>query len=339
MTLSQKIIALIILVLIGVWITAIKINPPIYTKNEHFLTMSTGAEIYFLAEKTDTLDSAAKIVKEMFRLTEKHCNIFVPTSEISQINAHASDSPMVCSEYMVDLLTWCDMAYTLSHGTFDPTIRPLMKLWGFHQKIEKLPSADSIKACIENVGFNRVKLTNRTIALPQGMSLDFGGIAKGYALHKATEEVLKLNLKSGVINLGGNLSVFGDEPITIGIRHPIETDRSALSTQIQNQAIATSGNYERYVIIDSQRYTHIVDPRTGLPVHNGILAVTVIAPNGLIADILSTTAFILDKPFAEEYLSQHSDAVFIFFYDAPQTKAKYRVEILGKHPFPIIPNL
>ena len=263
-----------------------------------FSTMSTFGTVSLAHQEKMTVSNALTAAHEAIREVEKTCNIFDPESELSKLNATAADEPFACGDLLWDVLTQARAFWKDSGGVFDVTIDPLMKLWGFHSKRETLPSEEEIAEAkrltgLDKVVFDDEKHTVR-FTVP-GMSINLGGIAKGYALDRAADAVRTLGVKTGWIEIGGNIVALpkktGGGKYAAGIKNPFHKDGLLGKTPLSDAAISTSGNYERYVVIDGKQYTHIIDPATGLPV-SGMDSVTVIAPTGIASDALSTSIFI-----------------------------------------------
>ena len=263
-----------------------------------FSTMSTFGTVSLAHQEKMTVSNALTAAHEAIREVEKTCNIFDPESELSKLNATAADEPFACGDLLWDVLTQARAFWKDSGGAFDVTIDPLMKLWGFHSKRETLPSEEEIAEAkrltgLDKVVFDDEKHTVR-FTVP-GMSINLGGIAKGYALDCAADAVRTFGVKTGWIEIGGNIVALpkksGGGKYAAGIKNPFHKDELLGKTPLSDAAISTSGNYERYVVIDGKQYTHIIDPATGLPV-SGMDSVTVIAPTGVASDALSTSIFI-----------------------------------------------
>ena len=263
-----------------------------------FSTMSTFGTVSLAHQEKMTVSNALTAAHEAIREVEKTCNIFDPESELSMLNATAADEPFACGDLLWDVLTQARAFWKDSGGAFDVTIDPLMKLWGFHSKRETLPSEEEIAEAkrltgLDKVVFDDEKHTVR-FTVP-GMSINLGGIAKGYALDCAADAVRTFGVKTGWIEIGGNIVALpkksGGGKYAAGIKNPFHKDELLGKTPLSDAAISTSGNYERYVVIDGKQYTHIIDPATGLPV-SGMDSVTVIAPTGVASDALSTSIFI-----------------------------------------------
>ena len=276
-----------------------------YMQTRTFPVMGTIGKITVSAENPETVEKALNLAQDTVRKIEGICNIFDPESELSRLNRDASEREVVCSPLLWELLNEAERFYRLSGGAFDATVRPLMKLWGFHRKRSSLPSETEIEQIRKIVGWDKVLLNPERKSVffrVKGVSIDLGGIAKGFALDKAAEKIRSSGQCSAVLNLGGNILCIAQKnqrSFHIGIRDPLSPDRIFETLEMRNQAIATSGNYERYVVIDGKHYTHIMDPRTGKPVQD-MLSVTVRTLRGVDSDALSTVLFVKGTDFAPE---------------------------------------
>ena len=255
------------------------------------------------------------------RLTELHhaINAYDEASELSHLNRTAFSEPFACSPALWDIILKSEEAWTLSEGLFDVTVGPLLHLWGFHAKRDELPSEDSISSALRQVGFQHVRLDREAHTvrfLVPGMRMDFGGIAKGYALGLARTMAREHGLSAVLINLGGNLSRTDDAPAgrIVGIRNPRHPEDLAAAVRLHGQCIATSGNYERYRIIGGKRIGHIMDPRTGRPAVAGgrYESVTAVTTDPTFSDIFSTTAFVGGHDTAARLVKTCPGTAFIF---------------------------
>ncbi len=291
-------IALSLVVGICLLYVALHDSRHLHSETIMFSTMSTFGTVSLAHQEKMTVSNALTAAHEAVREVEKTCNIFDPESELSMLNATAADEPFACSDLLWDVLTRARAFWRDSGGVFDVTIDPLMKLWGFHSKRETLPSADEIAEAKRLTGLDKVAFDDEKHTVKftvPGMSINLGGIAKGYALDRAADAVRKLGVKTGWIEIGGNILALpkksGGGKYAAGIKNPFHKEQLLGKTTLSDAAISTSGNYERYVVIDGKQYTHIIDPATGLPV-SGMDSVTVIAPTGVASDALSTSIFI-----------------------------------------------
>ena len=269
-----------------------------------FSTMSTYATINVSHKEKMTVTMSLAAAQEAVRKVEKTCNIFDPESELAKLNATAADEPFACSDLLWDVLGHARTFYRDSCGRFDVTIDPLMKLWGFHRQRETLPSAEEIAEAKRLTGLDKVVFDDEKHTVKftvPGMSINLGGIAKGYALDRAADELRGFGVNTGWIEIGGNILALpkksGGGKYAAGIRNPFDKEELLGRTTLADAAISTSGNYERYVVIDGKQYTHIIDPATGLPV-SGMDSVSVIVPAGkavppgVASDAISTSVFV-----------------------------------------------
>ncbi len=190
--------------------------------------------------------------------------------------------------------------WQLSDGEFDITVGPLVDLWGFTDKKYHLPKEEEIRGTLSKVGFDKIifNIDNNVVKfMLSGMKIDLGAIAKGYAVDCAVKKLKERGIKNCLINAGGQVYCLGGkfgQPWDIAVRAPRNKDFWDY-LKLKDKAVATSGDYEQYFISKQKRYAHIFNPKTGYPSDTGIISVTVIAPDGLTADALSTSIFVLGK--------------------------------------------
>ena len=264
-----------------------------------FGTMGTRAECTFYRCTGEQAEDAFEAVKcEFYRVTAV-CDIHDPDSELSRLNREAGKDFFVCSEMLWSILTEARRAHQASSGAFDITVKPLMDLRGFYRRQSKTPSAAEVAETLKRVGMDKLDWDDEKHAVRfkvPGMALDLGGIAKGYALDLAAAAVTDLGVRSGVIDLGGNLYLLPEPPngkrYRIGIRSPSgEGDSGTVLKLPGGCAVSTSGSYERFVVLDGKRCGHVVDPVTGEAPYLERSA-TAVAPTGIESDWLSSAAFL-----------------------------------------------
>lgn len=270
--------------------------PVVVRRQQH---MSTEVTISVAApESLEVLRAIEAAFAEVARLTgvlsEWH-----PESETSAVNHQAGAGPVQVSADTLAVLAAASDVSQASDGAFDATCGALVGLWDFRSPNPKLPSAEQIAARLPLVDHRQVELDPgaRTVRLKrQGMRLTLGGIAKGYIVDRASAVLRQRGFPNHLISAGGDMFAAGRRGArrwTIGIYHP--RDRRVVSKlALENQGAATSGNYERFVIIDGVRYHHILDPRTGRPVR-GLSSVTVVADSAMLADAYATAVFVLGR--------------------------------------------
>ena len=272
-----------------------------------FPVMGTIAQITVYAPEAE-LNRADELTRREFDRVTALCSLYDPASELSRINASAADAPVVCSPDMWQILMRAKRAYRESGGQFDITVKPLMDLWGFYRKRDQVPSDAEIDRTMKMVGFDKLRFDEkaRTVFFTvPGMALDLGGIGKGFAVDLAAKALTEAGFTSGVIDLGGNLRMLTQPPpgkkfYNVAIRDPHDRDRVLPETlQVTpGMAVSTSGDYERFVIYNGKKYSHLLSPLTGRP--GSVSAVTVVAPTAMDADVYSTSCALGGETTAAE---------------------------------------
>ena len=203
-------------------------------------------------------------------------------------------------------------------GAFDPTVYPLMRLWGFTDETQRVPSDAEITAALANIGTNQVQLDETAVSLHPGAAIDLGGIAKGYAADRCVALLEQSDATAALLSLGGNIQTYGTKPDgtpwTIGIADPQQPEQAIASVSVTGtKALVTSGGYQRYFEADGVTYHHIIDPKTGRPAESGLASVTILANSGTMADAYSTALFVMGLEDAVDFwrAEQSFEAVFI----------------------------
>ena len=276
-----------------------------FSQTRTFPMMGTVGRITVFSDRESLPEKVLDQIQQSIGSIEKTCNVFDPGSELSRLNGSAHKQEFVCSPLLWEMIGAADRYCRLTGGAYDPSVRPLMKLWGFHRKRKALPTAAEIREVMKKVGWSKVKLDpeKRSVRFTaEGLELDFGGLAKGFALEKAMEIAREAGVGRAIFDLGGNIGCLAPEKrgaFRIGIRDPESPSEILGTVEMRDSCVATSGNYERYVIIEGKTYAHIMDPLTGMPV-SGMLSATVVTPRGTDSDALSTAVFVRGESFAEE---------------------------------------
>lgn len=267
----------------------------------------------------------AKIaVEESFKKIDeldKMANPNINTSDVSKINNAAGKNYVKVHPEIMKMFKTSIHYSKLSDGAWDITTGPLIKLWGIGTQNERIPSDSEIKSKLLLIGYDKISVNeaDSSIMLKNtGMSIDLGGIAKGFACDEVLKIYKKYNIKNGLINLG-NSSIYAvgqnesQSPWSVAIQHPRSnsSDNFLGIIGISNKALSTSGDYERYFIKNGKRYHHILNPHTGYPVDNGVISDTIIADgslndNSMICDLLSTTVFILGREKGIQFIENLS---------------------------------
>ncbi|MEW6723592.1 MAG: FAD:protein FMN transferase [Bacillota bacterium] len=260
--------------------------------------MGTSVELRVYGRNAQT---AAARVFDRLREIEAKMSANLPTSEISQVNAAAGQEWVRVSPDTLVVVKRALAYADLTDGRFNPAIGPLVALWGIGTERARVPLPAEIAQRLPLVDANSVLIdeTRTSVYLTKpGMSLDLGGIAKGYGADEAARILRELKVKGAFVNLGGNVYAVGSKPDgtpwRIGIQDPVQP-RGALLGVVETGegSLVTSGAYERCFVEDGRRYHHILDPRDGYPAESDILSVTIVAASSTDCDALSTSVFIL----------------------------------------------
>ena len=238
-------------------------------------------------------------VTEIKRI-EKLLTTFSDDSETNLINTNAGVQPVKVSAEVFQIIERSIRISSATQGAFDITYGSIDKrLWNFDTTMDSLPDKETAKKMVRLINYKNIILDKDagTVFLKnKGMRIGFGGIGKGYAAEKAKEVMKKHGVTSGIVNASGDLTTWGYQPDgspwTIGIVHPDYKESPFSYMNITDMAVATSGNYEKYIMVNGKKYSHTINPRTGLPI-TGIKSVTVISPNAEICDAMATPVMIM----------------------------------------------
>lgn len=236
--------------------------------------------------------------KEINRL-EKLFSPTIEQSEIFVINQYAAKQTVNVSKDTFDLIEKAKEYCNITEGAFDITIAPVVKAWGFTEEVKRVPSDEEIQQKLQLVDNNKLHIDkqNSTVYLEyENMSIDLGGIAKGYASDKVNEILKKNDVSSAVISLGGNVSVTGKRPDgtkwRIAVQDPMNSEGYVGILNVEDTSVITSGVYQRFFEQDGKKYHHIIDTKTGKPTQTGLLSVTIVCDDGAMADALSTSVMV-----------------------------------------------
>lgn len=268
-------------------------------------------------------DGTVDLYSQMFRRLKEIEQVFsvnLATSNLSQVNQAAGIAPVAVPDEMILVLQKALDIAEATGGAFDPTIGPLVKLWGIGSDNSQVPSQEAIHKAMALVGYRLVEIDPQlgTVYLPkQGMALDLGGIAKGYAADQLVVMAQEAGVERAIIDLGGNIYAYGTKADgstwRVGVKDPASpAGTPALALAVKNRSVVTSGMYERFFEQEGIRYHHILNPATGFPVWNDIQSVTIVSESSLLADALSTSVFVLGREKGLQLLeSQDAEGVII----------------------------
>jgi len=255
-------------------------------------------------------EQIAAAVAEIKRI-ETLLTTFSATSKTAQINQMAGIAPVKVDREVFELIERSLKISAITQGAFDLSYGSVDKnLWNFNTNLTALPDPELARDSVRLINWRNIRLNtdDSTVFLKEkGMRIGFGGIGKGYAADKARAVLQQRGVSSGVINASGDLCTWGQNehgvPWTVGISNPDRPEEVLAQFALGQQAVATSGNYEKYVIIDQKRYSHTINPKTGLPC-TGLKSVTVIAPSAELADALTTPIVVMGVQAGLHLLNQ-----------------------------------
>jgi len=287
-----------------------------YVSQTYFM-MDTVIEIKLLSD-SETAQPIFSDCGEMMRRVEQALSRTDPESTVARFNA--AGEVLLDKDTAAVLKAALDVFVT-TEGAFDPSVERLIALWSSCAAADRLPTEQEMSEALLCVDASRLTLSGQTLScadLPT--TVDLGGIGKGYAIDQVIAYLKTTPVSGGVVSFGGNIAVFGakpsGEPYRIGLKDPSNTSGVLGYLEMESGVISVSGDYERYVTIQGQRYHHILDPQTGYPADNGLRSVAVICENGALADALSTALFVMGREKAMEfYRAGHYEFEAIFVTD------------------------
>lgn len=256
------------------------------------------------------------------RRIEKLLTTFSDDSETNQINQNAGIKPVGVSRETFNLIRRSIRISEVTQGAFDITYGSIDKrLWNFDQNMTSLPDRDTAKKMVRLINFRNIILDEEKCSVflkEEGMRIGFGGIGKGYAADRAKQVMREQGVESGVVNASGDMSAWGVQPggkkWTIGIVSPDSSHEVFSYMNITDMAVATSGNYEKFIMVNGKKYSHTINPRTGLPI-TGIKSVTIITTHAEIADAMATPVMIMGINAGLDMINQMKDIEAVIIDD------------------------
>lgn len=275
-----------------------------------FFAMDTAMDftVYGDAALLDEAETLIGSLEEQVSVTDEHSDIYaIDHTGSGSLSGNAA-------ELMEQALELCRR----TGGALDISVYPIVRAWGFTTGGYQVPDEETIQSLLPLVDYTQIQYDAATgvVALPEGMEIDLGSVAKGYAGQLAAQMLREHGVQSALLNLGGNVQTVGAKPDgspwQIGIKDPQGED-AMMVLSVEDQAVVTSGGYERYFEQDGQTYWHIMDPSTGHPADSGLLSVTIVGKQGIICDGLSTSLFVMGLEKAADLWAQSGDfeAVFV----------------------------
>lgn len=305
------------------------------TSNRVMKLMGNRFEFTVIADSKAAGEKAMdKAIAEVSRI-EALLSTFKDTSQTSLINQYAGIKPVQVDQEVIELIQRAVKISDITQGAFDISYGSIDKsLWNFDVNMTSLPDFETALQSVSLINYQNVMIDpeKSTVMLKhEGMRIGFGGIGKGYAADKAKQVLKSIGIEHGIVNAAGDLVTWGNQlagkPWTIGIADPDQSDRPFSALNISNMAIATSGNYEKYATINGRRYSHTIDPKTGLPV-SGIKSVSIICPSAELADALATPVIVMGAAVGLDMINQlrHVACIIIDDHDRLYTSNNINVK-------------
>ncbi|TXN35013.1 FAD:protein FMN transferase [Flagellimonas hymeniacidonis] len=285
-------------------------EPKDVTVKQTLKLMGTRFEITVIAPNEDigyiNIDEAISEIKRI----EKIISSWDDASETSLINKNAGIKPVKVSLELFHLIERAKKISEITDGAFDISYASMDKVWKFDGTMGKAPSEAIIKSSISKIGHDKIILDadKQTVYLAErGMRIGFGAIGKGYAADRAKELLVSKQVKGGIINASGDLTTWGTkatgEKWLVGIANPLSKEKVFSWLPVVESSVATSGNYEKYIVLNGEKYSHIIDPRSGYPT-TGVHSVSVFAKNAELCDALATAVFIMGRDSGIHLINQ-----------------------------------
>lgn len=275
--------------------------------SREIFAMDTYMEVVAYGEQAD---AAAEAAAEEIERLDALLSTGDEDSEVYQINSEGGGELSDDTAYLIERsLELCDS----TGGAFDIAIYPMMEAWGFPDEDYTVPSEEEIESLLPLTDVSQIFYDEEAQAVEfglDGMEIDFGGIAKGYTSARIIDIYREYGIESGIVNLGGNVQVLGTKTDgslwRIGVQNPENEEEYLGVLEVSDKAVVTSGGYERYFEEDGNVYHHIIDPATGYPADSGLISVTIVCSDGVMADGLSTSLFIMGLDSAADFWREHS---------------------------------
>ena len=272
--------------------------------------MGTQFEITVVAPNEDigyiNIDEAVSEIKRI----EKMISSWDEDSETSLVNKNAGIQPVKVSEELYNLIDRALKISKITDGAFDISYASIDKVWHFDGSMNRMPTSDEIRKSVAKIGYENIVLNpkERTVFLSKpGMKIGFGAIGKGYAADRAKELLVSKQVKAGIINASGDLTTWGTKADggswMVGISNPLDKTKVFSWLPVVESSVATSGNYEKYVVFQGKKYSHIIDPRTGYPT-SGVNSVSIFAKKVELCDALATAVFVMGRDTGLHMINQ-----------------------------------
>ncbi|MDT8346586.1 MAG: FAD:protein FMN transferase [Flavobacteriaceae bacterium] len=295
--------------------------------------MGSVFDITVVADSKVEADEYIDLAVSEIERIEQLISSWKTDSQTSLINQNAGIKPVVVDRELYDLIERSIRISKLTDGAFDISYASMDNIWRYDGSMQHMPTKEAITASVAKVGHQHIILNpneNSVYLKLPGMKIGFGAIGKGYAADKAKALLLRKGIKNTIVNASGDLNAWGKRADgsewKIAIKNPNDKQKIAAWLPVNDAAVVTSGNYEKFVVFNGQRYSHIIDPRTGYPV-KGLKSVTIFAPSAELADALSTSVFVLGKEVGLDLINQLKGVECLIIDDENQITASEALKI------------
>lgn len=286
-----------------------------------FIKMGSAFDLTLVANNQLEADQLfEQAISEIDRI-ERLISSWDQASETSQVNQMAGKKAVKVTKELYDLVFRAKAIAQLTNGAFDPTYASVDKIWTFDGRDVEQPNTEIISASVSKIGFDKIAFDplESSLYLPlQGMKIGFGAIGKGYAADRVKSLLQKQGVAAGIVNASGDMSAWGIQPNgnpwQVGLINPKNKDKVFAWFPVKDQAVVTSGDYEKFVLINGKRYGHIINPKTGFP-SQGVISCTVFAPKAELADALSTALFVMGVETGIDFINQLNQVEAIMIDD------------------------
>ncbi|MNX61459.1 Thiamine biosynthesis lipoprotein ApbE precursor [compost metagenome] len=267
-------------------------------------------EVTVIANDTVKANEYIDLAVAEVKRIENLISDWIPTTQISEVNRNAGIKPVKVDAEVFDLVARSIKISEITSGAFDISYASMDKIWKFDGSMKVMPTEEAIKKSVAKIGYKNIILDKKeqTIFLKlEGMKLGLGGIGQGFIADKVKELLAAKGCTSGLINVSGDINAWGKQPDgkpwTVGIVNPLNKNKIFATFPLENSSVETSGNYEKFVVFNGIRYSHIIDPGTGYPA-TGVASVSVFAKQTEIADALATGIFVLGVEVGLDLVNQ-----------------------------------
>ena len=294
-----------------------------------------GSPFEMIVEAKDIPEADAYIdmaVAEVSRI-ENLISDWIPTTPISEVNRNAGIKPVKVPQEVFDLVQRSIKISELTSGAFDISYASMDKIWKFDGSMTTMPTPEEIKKSVEKVGYKNIILEaeNNTIFLKkEGMKLGLGGIGQGFIADKIKALLISKGVIAGIVNISGDINTWGKqlngEKWKVGIKNPLNKDKIFATFPLEDNAVETSGSYEKYVTFNGIRYSHIIDTRTGYPA-SGVISVSVFAKSTEFADALATGVFVMGVDVGLDLVNQLPGVGCIYVDDKGKIFASKNIDL------------